>query len=166
MLARPAGAGVVVRTLEDLAGDPGRNRKLYDLVWEVRQDLPDLDAPLQEPFAAFVAARLQHPDLAPGGYFIATRGDAYLGYIYHLRESTQPDQLHIGQLGVARAWRGQGLAHALKIHSLVYAQAQGYRRLHTDNDAGNQPILSINERLGFVRKPAWLHLLKVLGQEP
>ena len=35
----------------------------------------------------------------------------------------------------------------------------------TENDATNAPMLAINERLGFVKQPAWIDLLKVCGVE-
>src|SRR5207249_4825334 len=115
MLVRMAATGAVVRTFEELANDPHRDRKLYDLVWEVRQDLPDLDAPTQEPFDYFVAHRLHNPDLAPGGFLVAVKDGAYVGYIYHFREPDDPGRLFIAQLGVARAYRGQSIAHGLKV---------------------------------------------------
>ena len=34
--------------------------------------------------------------------------------------------------------------------------------IKTWNNSGNRPILAINERLGFVRQPAWIQFRKVL----
>ncbi|HMA34761.1 MAG TPA: GNAT family N-acetyltransferase [Chloroflexia bacterium] len=160
---RAAAAGITITTYPALAGDPQCDQKLYELVWEIRQDLPDLDAPTKEAYDYFVAQRLQHADMVPDAFFIATDQDRYVGYIYHHRDEADPEQLHIAQLGVARAYRSRGIARALKMHGVAFAQAHGYRRLHTTNESGNRHVLTINEQLGFVRRPAWLDMVKTWG---
>ena len=161
MEARTRAAEIAITTLPALAGDPARDRKLYDLVWEIRQDLPDLDAPTRESFADFTGRRLGNPHLLPDAFFVALDGDTYAGYIYHTSDPDDPRLLHIDQLGVARAYRGRGIAHALKVRSVAYAQAHGYRAMRTTNESQNRAVLTINERMGFVKRPAWLDLVKV-----
>jgi L-amino acid N-acyltransferase YncA len=156
--ARMAALGVTIHTLPELAADRDRDRKLYDLVWEVRQDLPAYDPPTQEPWDVFLRDRLHHPSIPPDGYFVAVRDGEYLGYVYHRTDETDPGVLHVAQLGTARKARGQGIAGALKVREVRYAQTHGYRRLRTANESHNAPILAINGRLGFVRRPAWIDL--------
>ncbi|HET7076117.1 MAG TPA: GNAT family N-acetyltransferase [Chloroflexia bacterium] len=156
--ARMAALGVTTHTLPELAADLDRDRKLYDLVWEVRQDLPAYDPPTQEPWDVFLRDRLHHPSIPPDGYFVAVRDGEYLGYVYHRTDETDPGVLHVAQLGTARKARGQGIAGALKVREVRYAQTHGYRRLRTANESHNAPILAINGRLGFVRRPAWIDL--------
>jgi GNAT superfamily N-acetyltransferase len=160
VLERVLGEGIALRPLEDLAGDPARDRKLYDLTWEIRQDMPDLDEPNQESFEAFQKDHLGHPDLLPGGFLVAVDGDTYAGFIGHQRMRTDPARLKISTLGVGRAYRGRGVAHALKVQGILVAQAHGYQTLRTTNESRNHAVLSINERLGFRRAPAWIHLIK------
>ena len=51
---------------------------------------------------------------------------------------------------------------ALKLHVIKYAQERGYTLIKTRNDTENLPILTLNEKLGFVRQPAWIEYEKVL----
>jgi GNAT superfamily N-acetyltransferase len=68
--------------------------------------------------------------------------------------------LRTGLTGVRRAYRRRGLALALKVRSLAFAKEQGYRRVITENESNNRGMLHINEELGFVKNPAWIHYVK------
>lgn len=63
-----------------------------------------------------------------------------------------------GMRGVRRAWRGRGIAIALKRAQIAAAQAAGLRELRTTTAFGNAPMLHVNERLGYRRGVAWVHL--------
>ncbi len=152
--------GIAFRSLPQLETDGDRDHKLYELVWEIRQDLPDLDAATKEPFDVFITQRLRHPDLIPDSYFIATQGENYLGYIYHFADRSNRTTMRIAQLGVARAYRGRGIAQVLKMQGALFAREQGYKSIRTTNRSDNQAVLAINTRMNFVREHAWLHMLK------
>ena len=55
--------------------------------------------------------------------------------------------------GVKRAWRGRGVAGALKRAQIAWAKEQGYERLSTTNELRNEPIRRLNERLGYREAP-------------
>ncbi len=57
--------------------------------------------------------------------------------------------VHTGLTGVLPAWRGRGVAVALKVDALRRAREAGYLRVTTDNDERNAAMLAINARLGF-----------------
>jgi GNAT superfamily N-acetyltransferase len=152
--------GIRFQSLDQLETDPERDQKLYELVWEIRQDLPDLDAATKEPFDVFVSQRLHHADLVPDAYIVALQGELYVGYIYHFGDHENPSQMRIGQLGVTRAYRGRGIAQALKVQGVLFAREHGYAHIKTTNRSDNLVMLAINERMGFVRQHAWLHMLK------
>jgi len=60
---------------------------------------------------------------------------------------------------VNRSYRKRGLT--LKMRSVAYAKARGCSAIWTGNDALNTPILTLNERLGFVcRRPSWFELVR------
>lgn len=52
--------------------------------------------------------------------------------------------------------RGKGLAMALKLETVRYAQRLGVDHIKTWNDQKNRPMLAINEVMGFARQPAWI----------
>ncbi|KUL59298.1 GNAT family N-acetyltransferase [Streptomyces sp. NRRL S-1521] len=54
-----------------------------------------------------------------------------------------------GMTGTARAFRGRGLAKLAKNDSLHRARAAGCTEAFTGNDAGNGPMLAINEWFGY-----------------
>jgi mycothiol synthase len=59
-----------------------------------------------------------------------------------------------------REARGRGIALALKLRVIKYALEQGYTTIRTDNDTRNAPMLAINDKLGFVRQPALISVVK------
>jgi len=50
---------------------------------------------------------------------------------------------------VKRAWRGRGIAGALKRRQIAWAKENGFRRVVTNNEERNEPIRRLNERLGY-----------------
>lgn len=64
--------------------------------------------------------------------------------------------------GVRRAWRRRGLATALKLKSIEQAHREGATMIVTGNEERN-PMLAINQRLGFVPKVTILQYEKRLG---
>ena len=52
--------------------------------------------------------------------------------------------------GVRRAFRGRGIAGALKRAEIAWAKQAGYERLQTNNEVRNEPIRRLNERHGYV----------------
>ena len=55
--------------------------------------------------------------------------------------------------GVKRAWRGRGIAGALKRTQMRWAKEHGYERLSTNNEERNEPIRRLNERYGYRPAP-------------
>lgn len=62
---------------------------------------------------------------------------------------------------VKRAYRRQGIALALKLRAIVYAQEHGKPYIKTWNDSPNEGMIALNERLGFVRQIGWLTYRKM-----
>jgi GNAT superfamily N-acetyltransferase len=161
--------GVTITTLSELEADPQHRNdvyaKLHDLVWQIRQDMPDVDAPTRETFEQFLEWRLQNPRLLRNAYFVAVHNGAYIGVSNYNRDDDDSTLLHTDTTGVLRTYRRQGIALALKVMGLVYGKGNGYTRILTNNESSNRAMLAINERLGFVKSPAWIDLVKVYGGE-
>ncbi len=108
--------------------------------------------------------RLENPGLLPDANFIALDGDRYVGFS-NLWKSQGDDHLHTGLTGILRAYRRRGIALALKLRAVAYAKARGAPVIRTGNETGNRAMLSINEKLGFARQPAWIDFVKVVKEE-
>ena len=60
-----------------------------------------------------------------------------------------------GLTAVARAWRGRGVATALKRSQIEAARGLGLRRLMTESEERNEPMRRLNEKLGYRPVPGW-----------
>ena len=92
---------------------------------------------------------LEMPYVFPDAYFIAKRGDEYIGVSDVSLFEAMPGGLTQGFTGVRREYRRRGLATALKLHGIVYAQSHGYRIIQTFNKPQQMAIRALNEKLGF-----------------
>jgi mycothiol synthase len=147
------GTGIEIKTLPELENDPERNRKLYDLDWEISLAVPgDLAAGIERRGTEkYVEYAITGSSVVPEGFFVAVKGEEYIG-LSHVLSSTKGVSLYQGLTGVKPAYRHQGIGLAMKIRSIAYAQATGHARIIADNDSKNIPMLRMNEKLGFVRK--------------
>jgi GNAT superfamily N-acetyltransferase len=153
--------GLVVRSLAELRASGALDeRELYDLWVEIHEDIPL--APSQEwtrrTFEDWRPRHLEHPSMFADAYLIALDGDGtrYIG-TSHLYHAPEKDRLRTGLTGVRRAYRGRGIAFGLKVRALEMVKQRGYRFVDTENASSNAGMLSINDRLGFLRRPAWIH---------
>ncbi|MBV7337408.1 GNAT family N-acetyltransferase [Chloroflexi bacterium TSY] len=71
------------------------------------------------------------------------------------------DTLYVGMTGVKRSYRRKGIATALKLRAISYAQAHGIRLLMTSNNSEN-PMYQINLNLGFQSYDIEIKLVKKL----
>jgi RimJ/RimL family protein N-acetyltransferase len=83
--------------------------------------------------------------------FIALAGDQVIGYagLDHYGD----DAFH-GLTAVKRAWRGQGVATALKRSQIAAAKERGIKRLVTESEERNTPMRRLNEKLGYRPEPS------------
>jgi GNAT superfamily N-acetyltransferase len=64
--------------------------------------------------------------------------------------------------GVDRAYRGKGVARALKVRTVEWARQNGVDYIYTGNDEGNKRMLAINVRLGYEPVAASIEVRKEL----
>jgi GNAT superfamily N-acetyltransferase len=151
--------GLVIRSLADLlATNSLDERELYDLWAEVHEDvpIPPSQDRTRRTFDDWRKRNLEHLSLFVEGYFVALDRGRYVGttQFWHAPEK---DRLRTGLTGVRRDYRGRGVAFGLKVRALEFARERGYRFVDTENASTNVGMLSINERLGFLKRPAWVH---------
>ena len=107
-------------------------------------------------FEEFGRRFVQHAIL-PEGFAVARQGDLYVGYSGLAADTSSPGQVIAAGTVVRPAWRPRGIATALKLRVLAYAQRRGYASMiaHT----ASPTMLEINQRLGFRRERAEVRLL-------
>ena len=154
---RAADAGVRITTLADeMRTDPDAVRKAFALHAEARLDVPSLDPATPSPFERFEDEVLRSPSALPEAYFLAVRGGRYVGESALGKQGIDPGVIYQQLTAVLRDERGKGIAMALKLKTIDYARAHGFREIRTWNASINRPMLAINEALGFAKQPAWI----------
>lgn len=146
--------GIEIKTLPELEHDPERNQKLYDLDWEISLSVPgDLAAGMgRRGLDKYVEYAITGSRAIPQAFFVAVKGDEYIG-LSHVLSMEKGVSLYQGLTGVKPLYRRRGIGLAMKIRGIAYAQASGHALILAENDAKNIPMLAMNERLGYVRKP-------------
>jgi len=157
--ARIAKDGIRITTLAaELAEDHSAAGKAFELVDEVRYDVPGTDAPTPETFEEWDKRHgTKSPTFMTDAFFVAIDRDGrWLGMSNLERQLEDPSFVWQGLTGVRRGARGHGIAMALKLRTVSYAQRMGVDHIKTWNDQRNRPMLAINEAMGFEKQPAWI----------
>jgi mycothiol synthase len=128
-------------------------RGLYDVACEAYPDVPGDRDRLMEPFEDWLAHDMQGSGDLPEATFVALDGHEVVGYAKFSLTAAQRTTAHHDMTGVKRAWRGRGVAGALKRAQIAWAKQRGYERLATQNELRNEPIRRLNERLGYRPAP-------------
>jgi GNAT superfamily N-acetyltransferase len=161
---RVAAQGIVMTTLAaERARDPEALRKAYELHLVVNRDVPEVDPVTDVPFEHFLGHEVEGPGALPDGYLLALDGDSYVAESALYATEEDPDVLYQGLTGVIPAYRGRGIAMALKLLTVAYAREHGKREIRTWNNTRNRPMLRINEAMGFAKQPVWIEFQKDLG---
>lgn len=131
-------------------------RELFDLEQLTYLDEPGYDPEGTLQFDQFVANELDPSIFVEAASYLAVHGEQMVGLSRIERDRASSQHLHVGFTGTHPDYRGRGIAFALKLHTIHYAQAHGYTAISTTNDSHNAPMLHINAVLGFQRQPAWI----------
>jgi GNAT superfamily N-acetyltransferase len=156
--------GITITTFaEERDRDPRCVEKLYELTTALSQDDP-ARGPLAPPAynAREALMWMQMSYVLPDAYFIAKRGDEYVGVSDVSLFEAVPGALTQGFTGVKREYRRRGLATALKVHEILYARSHGYQVIQSFNKPEQTTIRALNEKLGFELMRKHLMLEKCL----
>jgi len=162
--ARMTELGIKIVSLAELsANDTEWKRRYWDLDWELLQDVPTTDPFTRQPFENFEERKLDAPGFDPHAHFFALDGDRWVGMSSLWTSQAEPDKLYSGLTGVVRSLRRKGIATAMKLRAIDFAQRHGVRLIETDNEENN-PVYALNLALGFTPQPAWLEFEKRLKE--
>ena len=128
---------------------PEAARGMYEVAIEAFPDVPGWENELKEPFEGWLAHDMTGSGDRPEATFVALAGDEVVGYAKFSLTDAQPTTAHHDLTGVKRAWRGRGVARALKATQIAWAKANGYEELRTRNDERNAPIRKLNKEFGY-----------------
>jgi mycothiol synthase len=81
--------------------------------------------------------------------YLAVHGGEVIGCAGLDRDTDRPERAENALTAVRRDWRGHGLAVHLKRLTLRWAADNGVTEIYTWTQAGNTPMLTLNERLGY-----------------
>jgi len=125
--------------------------------WADPDPLPGGETEAPETVDQFRARALQFGTIAEA-CFIAAEGERYLGYSALTATDEARTQAGSGGTAVRPAYRGLGIATALKGRCVVWARDHGFRRLATSS--GNPAMVRVNEKFGFRRTYVEVRLVR------
>ena len=154
---RMRGEGIEITTIDRIA-DPDKWRKLHEMCQASIQDIPTTVPHAPESFESFMKW-MSSPGLHADRLWVAREGQSIVGMSV-LDYPPGIGNVWTDYTGTARAVRGRGVARALKCESVAQAIALGVKRVRTNNDGENKPILHLNEEMGYGRIPGHVQLHK------
>jgi GNAT superfamily N-acetyltransferase len=161
VVERAQAHGIRFTSLADEGNTPEAQHQLWDINRRTAQDNPGTDG--SDAFPSFEIFQHQVINAAwfrPAGQLLAVDGDKYVGLGAVLLDTEDPTLAYNAFTGVDAAYRGRGIAQALKLLTLRFARDNGARILRTVNDSLNAAMLAINTKFGYVRQQGIFTLIK------
>lgn len=146
------------------AGRPELTEGMYEVACEAYPDIPGNEDDVMESLDEWLTHDMTGPGDFPEATFVALAGDEVVGWAKFSLTRAQPTMAWHDVTGVKRAWRGRGIAGALKRAEIAWAKAQGYERLQTMNEERTAPIRKLNERYGYRLAPGRVFVVGPLAQ--
>ncbi len=160
VVERAESAGIRFATMADFPNTEPYQRRLYELNRETGLEIPNNDMVFPS-FEAFKGNVFDSHWYQPEGQWMAVRGEEWVG-MSAIRYIPENYSMYNNMTGVRRAYRGQGIALALKLLTIRYARHLGATVIRTHNDSANAPMLAINRKLGYVPEPGTYKLKRNL----
>lgn len=138
--------------LTDLAARPDLVAGVHAVALETFADIPGSDEPIAAgDLAEFRARDVDRDSIPPGAFVVALDAatDEVVGYASLILLPGSTVVAWHDMTAVRRAWRGRGIALALKEVTIAWAVRNGLTALETGNDEANGPMRAVNARLGY-----------------
>jgi GNAT superfamily N-acetyltransferase len=152
--APPAGIRLVT-----LAERPDLVAGVHATAVEAFPDIPYDGEPLSAlDLDGFVARDVERPGIPADAFWVAV-DDAtgeVVGYASLIFAAGSTTVAYHDMTAVRRAWRGRGIAGALKRATIAWAVEHGLEALETGNDTENAPMRAVNLALGYRPLPDWI----------
>ncbi len=162
-MQQPDPPGVTVVTLADIGDTEAHRHRIWRLHEQSFADEPARAGAAQRSFEHFTGQLFEVGWWQPRTQFIALADGQWAG-VAVLRPMPQTNSFYNFYTGVARAFRGRGVAAALKRATIRYALGAGAAYLTTSNDSANAPMLAVNRRYGFRPLPGVLVVARTLSE--
>lgn len=125
---------------------PDLERGMYETDTEASADIPGEAGTHQPGFEEWRTFAIERPTRDLDLTLLALAGDEVVGVAYM---EGYGDRFIHNLTGVRRAWRGRGVATALKRAQIAAAHARGANRLVTESHEDNAPMRNLNRKLGY-----------------
>lgn len=136
-------ADVLLVSLAD--ADP---RDAYEVDMAATRDMPMTEPMPDMTYDEWARHVIDHPLFTRDGSFVAYVEGRAAGVSLLLSDGD--GRATSMMTGTLEAYRGRGLARAVKLASIAWAREHGVHTLSTENDERNAPMLALNRRLGYV----------------
>jgi len=157
--------GIVLTTL---AARPDLEAGLHAVALEAYPDIPSADEPVETgSLDEFLARDVHRNGIPPEAFAIAldTTSGEVVGWASLMLAPGSTTLAWHDMTAVRPAWRGRGVATALKRATIAWAVAHGLETLDTGNDEANGPMRAVNARLGYRAQPDMLTVRGPLAPE-
>ena len=153
--------------LVTLAERPDLVAGVHQVAVETFDDIPGADEPMHPgDLDEFRARDVDRPGIPPEAFWVALDGEEVAGYASLIVEPARPGIGMHDMTAVRRAWRGRGVARALKQATIDWARDAGLEALETGNDIDNAAMRAVNARLGYRPLPDIVFMRGPLPEDP
>jgi GNAT superfamily N-acetyltransferase len=145
------------------ADRPELARAVYEVACEAYPDVPGEEDTAMFSFEDWLSKDMSGETDRPDATFVALVDGEVAGYAKLSLSSADSKVAYHDMTGVRRAFRGRGIAGALKRAEIAWAKGRGYESLQTNNEVRNEPIRRLNERHGYTVRPGLVVLHEALS---
>lgn len=145
-------AGITITSLEQR---PDLVEGVYAVAVEAMPDIPGDGPQAPATLEEFRVRDVDRESVPPGAFAVAldeVTGEA-VGYANLMLLAGSSRIAWNGMTAVRPAWRGRGVASALKRATIAWAIAHDLAEIDTANDLDNRPMRAINRTLGYLPRP-------------
>jgi GNAT superfamily N-acetyltransferase len=135
-------------TFTSVAEDPALQRDAWAVAEQGYADVKLVTGPARVSFEEW----LNEDATLPAGSIIALAGGRIIGWAGLVAWNDDDQRAENGLTAVDRAWRGRGLAEAMKRRQLRWAADNGIREIVTWTQQGNEAMQHVNIGLGYVTR--------------